>query len=129
MQIKEFFDEKMLILARKIIKFQNIKPKNNNHSDITQPAFIINIDLITKIEEKYALKILSLIFQEISLRDYKPRLNNLKKFFEDIKNNLIRDFYGCNVANFESSQDNIIVTKKEAMTGDIFYFRTILKNL
>lgn len=112
-QIRDFFDDKMLNHAKEILDFENI----------SQPKFTINVNKLQLLDEKYALKILSLIFMEISQRDYKPRLKELKKFYIDLQNNLIRDFYGCTV----SKNQQVEITKKDS--PEHFNFRTILKNL
>ena len=113
-QIRDFFDEKMLSQAKGILLFQNKE----------EPKFLIDIKKIQEIDEKYALKILSLAFMEISRRDYKPRLKELKKFYSDIKHGVIRDFYGCSVVG-----ENIIEVAQKKKTKDSFYLRTILKDL
>lgn len=112
-QIRDFFDDKMLNHAREVLNFENK----------SQPKFIINTEKLNFLDEKYALKILSLTFMEISQRDYKPRLKELKKFYIDLKNNVIRDFYGCSV----SKNKQVEITKKDL--PEHFNFRTILKNI
>jgi len=112
-QIRDFFDDKMLGHAKEILEFQNKE----------EPKFLIDSNKLQKLDEKYALKILSLVFMEISRRDYKPRLKELKKFYEDLKSNIVRDFYGCSV----SKPEKLEIVKREKAQED-FYFRTIIRN-
>jgi len=113
-EIRGFFDDKMLLHAKEIIDFQNHE----------QPKFIIDFAKLFTLEERYALKILALIFQEISQRDYKPRLKELKKFYQDLKENKVRDFYGCKV--IDSSDKTIEVINHSNNSQDSFYSKTIL---
>lgn len=112
-QVRDMFDEEMLKYAKEVLEFKNSE----------EPKFIINRQELLDLEYKYALKILSLVFQEISRRDYKPRLEDLKKFYHDLKRSRIRDFYGCKV----SGKQRIEVSKK-IKCNKSFYFTTILKS-
>ncbi|MBL6664530.1 MAG: tRNA lysidine(34) synthetase TilS [Rickettsiales bacterium] len=116
-EIRDFFDEKMLNHAKEILEFTNQN----------QPKFLVNVRNLKALDEKYALKILALVFQEISQRNYKPRLKELKKFYQDLKEGNVRNFYGCDVFNGEK----IAITAKEKSEEKLtekFYFRTILRN-
>lgn len=120
-EIRDYFDDLMLEYAQKILEF-NI---NDN------PRFLVNLDKLKKINEKYALKILSLIFMEISQRDYKPRLKELKEFYYYLfQNKKIkpRNFYGCTVN--QADETKITITKNLAIMVNEkkqdFYFRTKL---
>lgn len=113
-EIRDLFDDEMLEYAKEIIKFENKQ----------QLQLVINIDRLFKIDEKYALKILSLSFQEISGNDYKPRLAKLKDFYKDLKNSNIRDFYGCKVVALNAV--TIIITNENAAK---LYPKTILSKL
>jgi hypothetical protein len=62
---------------------------------------------------------------EVSQRDYKPRLKELKLFYEYLlKGEQIkpRNFYGCEIFQYDEKRLKISPQKP----GKEFYFRTIL---
>lgn len=120
-EIRDYFDDLMLEYAQEILEFS----MNEN------PRFLINLDKLKKINEKYALKILSLIFMEISQRNYKPRLKELKIFYYYLLQNQKikpRNFYGCSVNQVDEKKIAIVknLTIEANEKKQDFYFRTKL---
>ncbi|MDX2083725.1 MAG: tRNA lysidine(34) synthetase TilS [Rickettsiales bacterium] len=119
-KMRDFFDEIMLKEAKKILKFHDKK------------YFLINHKKLQKLDEKFALKILALVAMEISQKNYKPRLKDLKKFYEYLlKNKIIkpRNFYGCEISQYDANY--LILRSQEPKKidknlNDEFYFRTVL---
>ena len=117
-KMRDSFDEEMLDKAKAVLGFKDNK-------------FLLNLKKFNEIEEKIALKILALIAIEISGRNYKPRLEKLKKFYNWIltdKNHKAHDFYGCVAKKFDATSlaifnsSNAELIKKQEL-------RTILKKL
>ncbi|MBM5783136.1 MAG: tRNA lysidine(34) synthetase TilS [Pelagibacterales bacterium] len=114
-KMRDFFDSIMLEKAKNIIKFK-------------ENLFLINHKELQKLEEKFALKIISLSAMEVSGKKYKPRLKELKLFYRYlIENNKIkpRSFYGCIIENYD---DTYLILKPQKPKED-FNLRTVLKNL
>ncbi len=114
-RMRDFFDYIMLEKARNIIKFK-------------EDLFLINHKELKKLEEKFALKIIALSAMEVSGKQYKPRLKELKLFYSYlIENNKIkpRSFYGCIIENYD---DTYLILKPQKSRED-FNLRTVLKNL
>ena len=85
--IRDDFDDLMLKKAKNILKFQDNKIK-------------IDLEKLKKLEKRLALKILALSAMEMSQKDYKPRLEKLKKFYDWVlfeEKPKQREFYGCKV--------------------------------
>ncbi len=79
-------------------------------------------------DKEIALKILALLAMEVSQQNYKPRLKDLKIFYDYlIKNSQIkpRNFYGC---TFEQINEKTILAKPQKKL-DEFCFRTILTQI
>jgi tRNA(Ile)-lysidine synthase len=113
---RDFLDAILLTQAKKILKFNQ-----QNHC-------LIDLKKFQKTDEKIALKILALLSLEVSQQNYKPRLKELKIFYDYLlKNSKIkpRNFYGC---TFEQMSEKTVIAKPQKDVGE-FYFRTILKNL
>lgn len=114
-KIRDFFDNLMLVEARKILKIQD-------------NFCLINHKKLQKLNENFALKILSLVAMEISQKPYKPRLKELKLFYQYlIKNNQIkpRNFYGCIIEKYD---DKFLIVKSQKPIEKI-NLRSVLKNL
>jgi len=127
-QMRDLFDLDLIDKAKEILQFQG-------------DSFLLNLEKFKVIPEKIALKILALTAMEISGKEYKPRLERLKIFYDWILLNKIhkaRDFYGCVAKKYDNN--SIIISKKtdliksaktlksKAKTPDI-KLKTILKNL
>lgn len=113
---RDFFDELLLREAKKILKFNR------------QGFCFLNLKKLQKTDEKFALKILALMAMEVSQQNYKPRLKELKIFYEYLlKNDQIkpRNFYGC---SFTQHNEKLVLAKPQRELEE-FYFRTILKKL
>lgn len=112
---RDQFDLAMLEEASKSLVFQNNK-------------FLIDLKKFKKIEEKSALKILALIAIELSGKNYKPRLEKLKIFYDWILHDKFhkpRDFYGC----VAKKQNDFLSLSKRNSSDNIIKLRTILKNI
>lgn len=113
---RDFFDELLLHEAKKILKFNDAG------------FCFLNLKKFQKTDEKFALKILALLAMEVSQQNYKPRLKELKIFYDYLlQNSKIkpRNFYGC---SFEQSGADLVLAKPQKKCFE-FNFRTILKNL
>jgi tRNA(Ile)-lysidine synthase len=113
---RDFFDELLLIEAKKILKF--------NRAGFC----FLNLKKLQKTNPKFALKILALMAMEVSQQNYKPRLKELKIFYEYLlKNDKIkpRNFYGC---SFEQLNEKLVLARPQRQLED-FYFRTILRKI
>ncbi len=113
---RDFFDKILLKQAKKILKFNQ------------QNFCLIDLKKFQKTDEKIALKILALLAMEVSQQNYKPRLKDLKIFYDYlIKNSQIkpRNFYGC---TFEQINEKTILAKPQKKL-DEFCFRTILTQI
>lgn len=114
-KMRDLFDDLMLNEARKTLQFE-------------RSHFLIDHKNLCEIEEKFALKILALAAMEISEKNYKPRLTDLKKFYEYLlKNSKIkpRDFYGCRIEQYD---DKHLILRSQKVQKQI-ELKTILKNL
>ncbi len=83
---KDFIDETMLREASDCLAFEQ------------EGSFLIDVKKYQKISPKIALKILSLVLIEASGKPYKPRLEGLKNFEQNIlqlKKGQKKNFYGC----------------------------------
>lgn len=136
---RDLQDEEVLKEVKKVLIFVN-----NN-------SFLINLGKYRKINNKIALKILSLAMMEVSQKGYKPRLEGLERFEKDIlklEKSKKRDFYGCQAKLLtKSNYDQVIkvvveVEKQEIISNPSdflwiyplegsggFRFRTILGGL
>ncbi len=113
---RDFFDKILLKQAKKILQFNQ-----KNHC-------LIDLKKLQKTDEKIALKILALLAMEVSQQNYKPRLKELKIFYDYLlKNSQIkpRNFYGC---TFEQADEKTLIAKPQKSLQE-FCFRTILKKL
>ncbi len=111
---RDFFNEILLKQAKKILKFNQ------------ENQCLIDLKKFQKTDEKIALKILALLSMEVSQQNYKPRLKELKIFYDYLtKNSKIkpRNFYGC---TFEQIDEKIILAKSQKNIRE-FYSRTILR--
>jgi tRNA(Ile)-lysidine synthase len=81
---RDLFDEKLLKIAKKLAIFDG-------------KQFFIEIAKNSKTDLKILLKILALILMEVSQKDYKPRLKELKFFYLSLfdQNIMKKEFYGC----------------------------------
>ncbi|MBP7710322.1 MAG: tRNA lysidine(34) synthetase TilS [Rickettsiales bacterium] len=113
---RDFFDELLLREAKKILKFNN------------KGFCFLNLKKLQKTEGKIALKILALVAMEVSQQNYKPRLKELKIFYNYLQQSdkiKPRNFYGC---IFEHSDEKTLIARPQQELEE-FYFRTILKNV
>lgn len=96
-EIRDEFDEKMLINAKNCLEFN----KNG--------YFLLDLAKFKQINEKIALKILALMLMEISGKKYKPRLEKLRNFYNYIYENEIdeikrKNFYGCMIKRYDGKK-------------------------
>ncbi len=115
-KMRDLFDNLMLLEASKIAKFRD------------NEFFVIDRNKLCEIDEKFALKILALVAMEVSGKKYKPRLKDLKNFYEFLINNTAikrRDFYGCYVEQFA---EDLVAIRPQRKRGKI-ELRTILKEI
>ncbi len=120
-KMRDFFDEIVLQEATKILELQR------------DGSFLINHKKFQKLDEKIALKILALVLMEVGEKNYKPRLEKLKNFYEYlVKNNDIkpRNFYGCMAKRFDEKRI-IIFTElaKSLLPQGSKAMKTILKKI
>jgi tRNA(Ile)-lysidine synthase len=93
-KMRDLFDLELLEKAKETLEFKD-------------DSFLIKQKEFQKIEEKIALKILALILMEVGEKNYKPRLEKLKNFYNHLmqKNPIKpRNFYGCIVKQFDEKQ-------------------------
>ncbi len=115
-KMRDLFDSLMLAEATQILEF-----KQNEY-------FLIDHKKLQKLDEKFALKILSLVAMEVSGKKYKPRLKDLKIFYEYLRDNTKikpRNFYGCEVVQYD---EKVLLLRPQKPRGK-FELRTVLKNL
>jgi tRNA(Ile)-lysidine synthase len=116
-QMRDLFDKIMLKSAKKLLK-KVLNEKN-------QVSFLIDFKRLKKTDEKTALKILALLAMEVSQQNYKPRLKDLKNFYEYLRANQKikpRNFYGCQI--LQHDEERLLISSQKQITN--FYFRTIL---
>ena len=121
-KMRDFFDKIMLDEAKKILTLQ---PNGN---------FLIHHKKFQKLDEKIALKILALVLMEVGGKDYKPRLEKLKNFYQYLRSDEIkpRNFYGCMAKKFDV--DSLIIFKENRrimlrQAQHDIELRTILKKI
>ena len=110
---RDLFNDLMLCEAGKILEFGKAG------------FFLLDLEKFRKIESKIALKILALVAMEVARKNYKPRLKELKLFYEYLLENKKikpRNFYGCKAQQYDAKRV-IIECQKEEQN---FYFRTVL---
>jgi len=114
---RDFLDDILLDEAKKILKLQ----KNGN--------FLIHHKKFRKLDEKIALKILALILMEVGKKDYKPRLEKLKNFYQYLQNDEIkmRNFYGCMAKKKDA--DYVVIFPEFSEEKSKVILRTILKKI
>lgn len=99
---RDFLDKILLQEAKKILKKKS-------------EGFLIDIKKFKELDEKIALKILALVLMEVGGKDYKPRLEKLRNFYEYLKEEKIkpRNFYNCMAKKFD--EKNIIIFVEKAV--------------
>lgn len=100
-KMRDIFDEEMLREANEVLKFDQ------------SGFFLLNLERFQKLEEKIALKILALVLMEISGKAYKPRLEKLKNFYNQLLGkSLVKpySFYGC-IAK-QQDEVNLVIFRK-----------------
>lgn len=115
-KMRDLFDSMILAEAAEILEFK------------ADEFFLIDHEKLRKIDEKFALKILALAAMEVSGKNYKPRLADLKKFCQYLlENSKIkpRDFYGCRVEQYDAKR---LILRSQKARGK-FELRTILSRL
>jgi tRNA(Ile)-lysidine synthase len=115
-KMRDLFDWKMLSEAAQILEFR------------ANEFFLIDQKKLCESDENIALKILALVAMEVSGKSYKPRLSDLKKFYQYLLTNSKikpRGFYGCEVEQYDVAR--LIVRPREAKGK--FELRTVLKSL
>ncbi len=114
-KMRDLFDSMMLSEAAQILEFK------------ANEFFLIHHQKLCKLDEKFALKILSLVAMEVSGKNYKPRLKDLKSFYEYLlENSKIkpRNFYGCEVVQYDEER---LLIRAQKPRGK-FELRTVLKS-
>lgn len=113
---REFIDSILLKEAKKIIK-------------IRKDGFLIKIEKLKKLDEKIALKILALILMENSRKPYKPRLHNLKNFYQKLINNFEKkqNFYNSMAKKID--EKNILIYPEKLKIVSKKDLNTILKDI
>ncbi len=115
-QMRDLFDCSMLEQAAEILQFQ-------------QTYFLIDQQKLQKLDEKVALKILALAAMEVSGKKYKPRLKDLKIFYQYLlQDSKIkrRDFYGCYVEQVDAKNLSLkpqrpgVEIKLKTILGKVF---------
>lgn len=99
-EMKLFYDDLLIKEMKNVISFD-------------QENYYLNKIKFSKINKNIALKILALILMEVGEKNYKPRFNKLKNFYDLIIQNQKfkkRNFYGCII---EESTKDILVFCKE----------------
>ncbi|NBV05938.1 MAG: tRNA lysidine(34) synthetase TilS [Proteobacteria bacterium] len=115
-KMRDLFDSLMLVEAAEILEFKQ------------DEYFLIDHKKLQKLDEKFALKILALVTMEVSKKKYKPRLKDLKIFYEYLlKNSKIkpRNFYGCEIMQYGKKS---LIVRSQKLRGK-FELRTILKKI
>lgn len=115
-EMRDIFDSMMLREAAQMLEFK------------TEGFFLIDRKKLQETDEKIALKILALVAMEVSGKDYKPRLKDLKLFYEYLmRSDKIkrREFYGCVAEEYDVER---LIVKPQKLVEE-FYLRTVLKNL
>lgn len=105
---RQFIDEILLQKAREILFFQE------------EGAFLLNLEKYSQTSPKIALKILSLALTEIGGNIYKPRLEGLKNFENEILNlqkGKKKNFYGCMAKII--NKDEMLAASMSASAGSI----------
>ncbi len=99
-KMRDFFDAIVEEEAKKILK------------ENADGSIVLKHKKLLKLDEKIALKILAESSRKVAGKDYKPRLEKLKKFYEYLKTDEIkpRGFYGCEVNKFD--EEHIIISKQ-----------------
>ncbi|MES2961048.1 MAG: tRNA lysidine(34) synthetase TilS [Pseudomonadota bacterium] len=113
---RDLFNDLMLREASKILEFDQ------------SGFFLLDLEKFKKTESKIALKILALVAMEVARKNYKPRLKELKVFYEYLLENKKikpRNFYGCTAKQYDAKRV-IIECQKEEQN---FYFRTVLAKI
>ena len=111
---RDLFDSLMLSEASQILEF-----KDNEY-------FLIDHKKLQKLDEKFALKILALVAMEVSGKKYKPRLKDLRIFYEYLMQETKikpRNFYGCEVEKYD---EKFLSVKPQEARGK-FELCTVLK--
>ncbi len=114
-KMRDLFDAMMLAQASEILEFK------------ADEFFLIDHKKLCELDEKFALKILSLVAMEVSGKKYKPRLKDLRTFYQYLRDNLQikpRNFYGCEVVQYD---DKHLLVRAQKPRGK-FELRTVLKN-
>ena len=115
-KMRDFFDDLLLREAKKILKFSR------------EGFCFLDLKKLQKLDAKIALKILALVAMEVSRQNYKPRLRELKIFYDYLLQDgkfKPRNFYGC---AFEKHDEKWLIARPQKECAG-FYFRTILKDL
>ncbi len=114
-KMRDLFDAMMLAQASEILEFK------------ADEFFLIDHKKLCELDEKFALKILSLVAMEVSGKKYKPRLKDLRIFYQYLRDNLQikpRNFYGCEVVQYDEKH---LLVRAQKPRGK-FELRTVLKN-
>lgn len=115
-KMRDFFDELMMVEAAKILEFSK------------EGYFLIDHKKLQEMDKKFVLKILALVAVEVSGKNYKPRLKDLKIFYEYLLQNSEikrREFYGCVVERFDVRR---LVVRPQKIREE-FELRTVLQGL
>lgn len=116
--MRDFVDEAMLQEAKEMLEFKSCNPRKAQtlKQDFSHAGcFLLNQKKFQTAPKKIALKILALTLMEVSGNIYKPRLEQLKNFYEHlIQTTPIkpRNFYGCMVKKYDKERLIIYREKK-----------------
>lgn len=113
-KMRDLFDAMMLAEAAQILRFE------------ADEFFLIDQQKLRNLDEKFALKILSLVAMEVSGKNYKPRLKDLKNFYEFLQKNSVKkssNFYGCEILQYDERH---LLLRAQKPRGK-FELRTVLK--
>lgn len=112
--MRDLVDEVMLQEAKELLEFKSYNPKKPQQDLAHTGCFLLNHQKLQTTPKKIALKILALTLMEVSGNIYKPRLEQLKKFYEHlIQSTPIkpRNFYGCMVKKYD--QERLIIYREK----------------
>ena len=121
--MRDFVDKVMLGKAREMLEFKSFNPKKTPKKtkilkqvqDLSHAGcFLLNQKKFQSTPKKIALKILALTLMEVSGNIYKPRLEQLKNFYEHLVQTTPikpRNFYGCMVKKYD--QERLIIYREK----------------
>lgn len=112
-QSKKIIDDIIITTAKEILEFNNLG------------YFLLKREKFLQLDENLALKILAYILIEISDAIYKPRLEKLQNFYQNLKIDKLgkaKTFYGCVIEKFDEERLIIYRERKAINLKNISYF-------